>query len=57
MALYDYKCPECHIIHPVEHSVHEDFEMTCVLCKVPMRKVYSSPAITFNGTGWGREAR
>ena len=57
MALYDYKCPECHIIHTVEHSVHESPEISCKMCKTVMRKVYSSPAAVFPGGGWGKDAR
>lgn len=57
MALYDYKCKECHSILPVEHSVHDDPEVQCAICKIPMRKLYSSPAAVFPGSGWGKDAR
>jgi putative FmdB family regulatory protein len=57
MAMYDYICPECKIIFPVEHSVHDTSEITCVVCKVAMRKVYSSPVAVFPGNGWGKDAR
>lgn len=57
MALYDYMCTKCTIIYPIEHSVNESPEITCTLCKAPMRKVYSSPVAIFPGTGWGKDAR
>lgn len=53
MALYDYKCPECHIIHTVEHGIDEVPIIECKLCKKPMRKVFSAPTVTFKGGGWG----
>lgn len=55
MAHYDYKCPECHVIHTVEHSVNEEPTITCKLCKQPMRKVYYAPGINFKGDGWGHQ--
>lgn len=57
MALYDYKCGVCHVIHTVNHPIDEDPEITCALCKVSMRKVYTSPTAIFPGNGWGKDAR
>lgn len=52
MALYDYKCPECHVIHTVEHSINDSPEITCKLCKKVMRKVFSIGGISFKGEGF-----
>ena len=57
MALYDYKCPECHMIHAVTHSVNETPDIQCELCKVSMRKIFHSPSAVFPGDGWGKDAR
>jgi putative FmdB family regulatory protein len=55
MAQYDYKCPECDMIHSVEHSVDETPAVECKLCKKPMRKIFSAPIVTFKGKGWGHQ--
>jgi len=53
MALYDYKCPECHVIHTVEHSVNDTPDITCGNCKATMRKLFGIGGIAFKGEGWG----
>lgn len=55
MALYDYKCPDCHVIHTVEHSVNDTPEVTCGNCKGVMRKLFALGGISFKGEGWGHQ--
>lgn len=55
MAAYDYKCPLCDLIIPVQHSVDEQPVVNCQLCDEQMRKVFSAPTITFKGKGWGSQ--
>jgi putative FmdB family regulatory protein len=55
MALYDYKCVECHSTYTVEHSVNETPDVLCVTCKKSMRKLFSAPAVSFKGNGWGHQ--
>lgn len=57
MALYDYKCTNCGLLHTIDHSVHEAPAVLCDECGGPCRKLYSSPAAVFPGGGWGKDAR
>jgi putative FmdB family regulatory protein len=62
MATYEYYCPVCESTKTVTRSIHEDeLNVYCDVCKNAGRKViisrqYSAPAITFKGTGWGKDA-
>ena len=53
---YDFKCGKCGSIGQVNASIHETPALQCV-CGEPMVKVILPPAVSFRGTGWGREAR
>lgn len=57
MATYDYKCPKCDSTRVITHSVHTTSAYHCEDCGEQMRKVYHAPAVTFNGEGWGKDAR
>jgi putative FmdB family regulatory protein len=51
--IYDYKCDQCKTELSVERSIHAEANApTCFDCHVPMNRVFSSPAITFNGPGF-----
>ena len=54
MPVYDYKCQECSKVSTITHSVYVDPQVICV-CKKPMIRVVSVPAISFKGTGWGKD--
>ena len=56
MALYDYKCPKCNTVETVQHSINDTSPQLCT-CGEEMRKVYHAPGVTFNGEGWGKDAR
>lgn len=53
MPIYEYKCVKCQISMELEKSIHEEADPNC--CGEAMRRVYSSFAITFKGTGWGHQ--
>lgn len=50
MPTYDYKCDKCKITIEFERGFGEDREPTC--CQATMSRVYSAPAVKFNGTGF-----
>jgi predicted nucleic acid-binding Zn ribbon protein len=55
MPVYDFKC-ECGKTSVITISIPPgDFQMTCV-CGKTMARVYSAPAVTFKGKGWGKDA-
>lgn len=59
MPTYDFKCSRCEtklsIVRSINSQDKEEFK--CPDCDLPMTRVYSSPAVTFAGSGWGKDAR
>lgn len=55
MASYDYKCPKCKDVISVSHPISEDPVILCSTCESPRAKVFSAPAVSFKGTGWGHQ--
>ena len=55
MPVYEYVCTVCG--HPVEimHSFTADGPKSCERCGSPMRKMVSTPAIVFKGSGWAKK--
>jgi putative FmdB family regulatory protein len=54
MPVYDFKC-ECGKTSTITISIPPgEFKMSCV-CGKPMARVYSAPAVTFKGSGWGKD--
>jgi putative FmdB family regulatory protein len=54
MPVYDYKC-ECGNTRTQTISIKEkDFSAVCH-CGKQMTRVYSAPAVTFKGSGWGKD--
>jgi putative FmdB family regulatory protein len=52
MPLYEYQCDECgHTFEKIQ-KFSDPLETTCPKCGGPVRKLMSSPAIQFKGTGW-----
>ena len=50
---YDYKCEKCSSELTVERSIHaEASDPMCFNCHQTMSRVWSTPTITFNGTGF-----
>ena len=52
MPLYEYECENCgHRFEAIQKF--SDPPLTeCPKCKGPVRKLFSSPAIQFKGSGW-----
>ena len=52
MPLYEYQCDECgHTFEKIQ-KFSDPLETTCPKCGGPVRKLMSSPAIQFKGSGW-----
>jgi predicted nucleic acid-binding Zn ribbon protein len=50
--IYSFKC-ECGSAIDIEQSIHvEIVEPTCTDCHQSMSRCWSSPAVTFKGTGF-----
>ena len=53
MPLYEYECDACGQRFEVIRKFSESALDVCTLCgKGPVRRLMSSPAIQFKGTGW-----
>ena len=53
MPLYEYECDACGQRFEVIRKFSESNLDTCTLCgKGPVRRLMSSPAIQFKGSGW-----
>lgn len=52
MPYYEFTCDTCELTSMLTFSINEDKQATCHKCRQPMRRSYSSPAITFKGTGF-----
>jgi putative FmdB family regulatory protein len=53
MPLYEYECESCHNRFERIQKFSDPPVDTCPACgKGPVRKLISSPAIQFKGTGW-----
>ena len=53
MPLYEYECDACGQRFEVIRKFSESELDACTLCgKGPVRRLQSSPAIQFKGTGW-----
>lgn len=54
MPFYDFKC-ECGKTSTATVSIKDDdFKMTCI-CGKEMKRVFGIGAVTFKGTGWGKD--
>ncbi len=53
MPLYEYECDACHQRFEVIQKFSDPPPDVCRKCgKGPVRRLFSSPAIQFKGTGW-----
>jgi putative FmdB family regulatory protein len=53
MPSYEYKCPQCNNKIVVSRGVNDaDPGYECDTCKIPLTRVYSLGAVTFNGSGF-----
>lgn len=52
MPIYEYQCESCSYKFEVKQSIKDDPIATCERCGKPVRRLISSPAIMFKGSGW-----
>jgi putative FmdB family regulatory protein len=52
MPLYEYECDSCHHRFERIRKFSDPPLTTCPNCGGPVRKLLSSPAIQFKGSGW-----
>ena len=52
MPLYEYKCAKCGDVFELIQKFSDEPAKVCVQCGAPVRRLLSSPAIHFKGTGW-----
>jgi putative FmdB family regulatory protein len=55
MPLYDYECRNCGHRVEVLHGVNDPGPQACEVCGGQMRKLLTSPAIVFKGSGWAKK--
>ncbi len=55
MPTYDYACQDCGQSIEVMHGVNDTGPGVCANCGGPMRKLLSTPAILFKGSGWAKK--
>lgn len=52
MPIYEYLCEGCPCTFEVKQSIKDDPIATCERCGKPVKRLISSPAIMFKGSGW-----
>ena len=52
MPIYEYGCDSCSHRFEVKQSFKDEPIAACERCGQPVRKLISSPAIMFKGSGW-----
>jgi len=52
VPIYEYGCDSCGHRFEVRQSFKDDPIAVCERCNQPVRKLISSPAIMFKGSGW-----
>lgn len=52
MPLYEYECTKCHHRFEVIQKFSDAPRDECPVCRAPVRKLVSAPAIRFKGKGW-----
>jgi putative FmdB family regulatory protein len=57
MPIYDYACSRCGRVVEVVHPVDGQGPASCVVCGAAMKKLFSSPAVHFKGSGWAKKDR
>ena len=55
MPIYDYTCESCGRTIEVVHGVNGSGPKACEVCGGSMRKLMSTPAIVFKGSGWAKK--
>jgi putative FmdB family regulatory protein len=55
MPTYNYKCKQCNDTLSVTHLIGDTPTVICGKCGYDRVKVFSAPATTFPGSGWGSD--
>lgn len=55
MPIYEYGCTECGRAIDVVHGIHAEGPRVCESCGGAMKKLLSTPAIHFKGSGWAKK--
>ena len=55
MPIYDYECRNCGHKVEVLHGVNDPGPTACERCGGQMRKLFSTPAIVFRGSGFAKK--
>ncbi|HEY8198671.1 MAG TPA: zinc ribbon domain-containing protein [Candidatus Limnocylindrales bacterium] len=57
MPIYDYACTVCGRVVEVVHGINGQGPAACETCGGAMKKLMSSPAVHFKGSGWAKKDR
>lgn len=57
MPNYQFKCTKCEQLITVALPMGDPQTPKCLKCKEDMNRVFGVGAVTFNGGGWGKNAR
>jgi putative FmdB family regulatory protein len=52
VPIYEYLCEGCAYTFEAKQSIKDDPIATCERCGKPVKRLISSPAIMFKGSGW-----
>jgi len=53
MPLYSYTCKTCEVTSAISRSIHDpEVIPSCLKCDQPMHRQYSTPAVSFKGSGF-----
>ena len=56
MPTYLYECKDCEQKVSVSRAItDQEIPPVCIECAKPMLKQYGLTAVTFKGTGWGKD--
>lgn len=54
MPTYTYRCTDCPNTFDTRQAITDDPLTTCLVCGEPLRKVFGTIGVTFQGTGFYR---
>jgi putative FmdB family regulatory protein len=54
--IYEYECPGCGDVRQIERKITDPEETyICTGCDNEFRRKWTAPAVSFKGTGWGKD--
>jgi putative FmdB family regulatory protein len=54
MPTYSYRCTECDNAFDIHQAFTDDTLTVCEVCGAPLRKLFNTIGVTFNGSGFYR---